>query len=74
MRAALRVRPREQLRGRLAEEHDLRLDGGAHLRVEAVEVDRALVGEVVEDIQRLGGRPAALLAAEDEVDPQVQVL
>ena len=38
----------------LAEESDLGFDGGSHLRVELVEVDRSLVRQMVKDVERLG--------------------
>ena len=38
----------------LAEEGDLGFDGGSHLRIELVEVDRSLVRQMVKDVERLG--------------------
>ena len=38
----------------LAEESDLGFDGGSHLRVELIEVDRSLVRQMVKDVERLG--------------------
>ena len=55
-RGARRVRPVEQLRRRVAEVVDLRLGRGALARVgDRVEVDGALVREVVEDVERALG-------------------
>ena len=72
-RMAPRVRPREELRGGLPEEEDLGLNGLSERGLELLEIDRAFVREVVEDVERLFCGGAALLAAEDEVDPLVQV-
>mmetsp|Transcript_51422 Transcript_51422/g.142293 ORF Transcript_51422/g.142293 Transcript_51422/m.142293 type:complete len:406 (+) Transcript_51422:672-1889(+) len=63
-------RPVGELRGRVAKVDDLRLGGRALVLVlDRVQVDRALVRQVVEDVERVLGRRAALLVAEDEVDP-----
>ena len=40
---------------------------------DGAEVDGALVGQVVEDVQGPGGLGALLLVAEDQVDPLVQL-
>lgn len=50
-------------------------DGGCLLErvVDVVNVNLALVEQVVEDVDRLDGRRTLLLVAEDEVDPFVEV-
>ena len=50
-------------------------DGGRLFQrvVDVVDVHLALVEEVVEDVDRLHGRRALLLVAEDQVDPLVEV-
>lgn len=50
-------------------------DGGRLLErvVDVVNVNLALVEQVVEDVDRLDGRRTLLLVAEDEVDPFVEV-
>jgi len=61
----------EELRWRLAEAGDLRLEGERLGVVEgrALEVDGTLVREVEENVVRLLCRLAPLPVAEDQVDP-----
>ena len=62
----------EELRGGLAEVDDLRLRGGASVRVlDRVEVDGPFVGERVEDVAALHALVSALRVAKHEIDPQV---
>ena len=70
---ALRVRGLQQLDRALSEELDLRYGGGAHGRVDGVQVHRPLVREVEEDVVGGGRLHPTLLVAEDEVHPVVQV-
>ena len=73
-RAARRMRLGEQLGGYLAEVAYLRLEGVACARVlDGVEVDGALVGQVIEDVGGAHGLRSALLVAEYEIDPLVQL-
>mmetsp|Transcript_14780 Transcript_14780/g.29430 ORF Transcript_14780/g.29430 Transcript_14780/m.29430 type:complete len:293 (-) Transcript_14780:943-1821(-) len=69
------VLPRQQLRRTLAEVLYVRLGGlPLHHVFYFVDVDGALVAEVVEEVVSLDGVRPALLVAEDEVDPRVQML
>ena len=64
----------EELFGNLAEVVD-KADGGVFLeRVgDAVDVDVALVKEMMKDVDRFEGRLALLFEAENEIDPLVQM-
>eukprot|EP00162_Nutomonas_longa_P010978 comp20268_c0_seq1/m.40279 comp20268_c0_seq1/g.40279 ORF comp20268_c0_seq1/g.40279 comp20268_c0_seq1/m.40279 type:complete len:404 (-) comp20268_c0_seq1:503-1714(-) len=59
----------------LAKVVDLRDRGCLFRRVfNRIEIDLAFIGEIVEDIQCLGGLGSGLLVSKDEIDPLVQVL
>lgn len=65
---------RKQLGRRLAKLADLRLNRGKVFGVgDGVKINRALVGEGVEDVEGIDGGRAALLGAKDEIDPLVQM-
>jgi len=68
------VRRSEDLLRRLAELPNLHLDAlPLHRIVDRVDIDGAFVREVVEEIVSAHRVRAALVAAEDQVDPLVQV-
>eukprot|EP00160_Parvularia_atlantis_P020755 Unigene8732_Nuclearia_a/m.26721 Unigene8732_Nuclearia_a/g.26721 ORF Unigene8732_Nuclearia_a/g.26721 Unigene8732_Nuclearia_a/m.26721 type:complete len:448 (+) Unigene8732_Nuclearia_a:817-2160(+) len=74
-RAPLPVRLLKLARRRLAIAADLRDRGRLlHLVLDLVHVDRALVRQRVEQVERLGRLLARLLVAKDEIDPVVKVL
>ena len=69
-----RVRRVPQLRGALPKVGDLHLHGPPRDGVlDSVHVHGVLVGQVVKHVARLDGVLAALLVAEDQVDPVVEV-
>lgn len=69
------VKNLEQLSGRLSEIANHILGGSSHDRIsDGIEIERALVRVVHEQIERSLGLDTLLFVAENEIDPFVQVL
>ena len=64
----------EELNGGLSEVFDLRNDGfPSEFILDGIQVDGALVGEVVKDVVGLFGFRSLLFVAKDEIHPMMQV-